>query len=136
MARDLNGKEILATRAPLMARCVGLVGLLLFGGLLSAGPVQPRAYSLERVDPFASKYFTDLYEGGQPAKAIVVGDGRTYLGLYAYDPDGNCVAHDDLGSFSTRDDRVIEWFVPETRRYTVEVRNLGRSLNQFEIAFK
>jgi hypothetical protein len=113
------------------------VFLCLMGNLVPAGPVhQARGHKVDRVDHFGSRYFTEAFKGGEPGKVIVIGDGRTYLGLYAYDPDGNCVAHDDQGSFSTRDDRAVEWFVPRTTVYTVEVRNLGRSVNQFEMAVK
>jgi hypothetical protein len=119
-----------------MYRFLPLLALLLLVNFAPGGPVQPRKFSVERVDPFTSRYYTDLYEGGQPAKVIVIGNGRTFLGLYVYDTDGNCVAQDDVGGFSTRDDRAVEWFVRETSPYTVEVRNLGRSPNQFEMAIK
>jgi hypothetical protein len=119
-----------------MRRFGTLLALLILVNVAPGGPVQPRNPSTDRVEPFASRYYTDLYEGGQPAKVIVIGDGRTYLGLYAYDAEGNCVAHDELGGFATRDDRAIAWFVGETSRYTVEVRNLGRSPNQYEMAVK
>jgi len=48
-----------------------------------------------------------------------------------FDPNGNCVAHDDPG-----DDLAVEWFPPRAQPYTYEVRNLGMALTSLEMAIR
>lgn len=75
--------------------------------------------------PFAAK---------ERANVIAVGqDGASNLGLYVYDEHGNCIAWDDLGSSSTRDDVAVEWFPMQKERFTIELRNMGAATNRLDL---
>ena len=43
---------------------------------------------------------------GVEKRIIAIGDGATWMALYVYDREGNCVAHDDEANLMTRDDRI------------------------------
>ena len=55
------------------------------------------------------------------------------VGLYVFDSQGNCVAHDDGVEAQTCDDLGVEWIPPVTARFSVEVRNAGVLPNVFQI---
>ena len=78
-------------------------------------------------------YGFDQYEsvffGGEVAIVTVVGDGDTDLDLFVYDDTGALVIS-DTGST----DVAGVSFVPSfTRRYTVQVKNLGSVYNVYTI---
>jgi hypothetical protein len=90
----------------------------------------------ETVGSYNSRLYTFTFRGAERSVVIVSGDGSSYLGLYVYDQHGNCVAKDDLSGFPTRDDLAVEWYPHETAPYTIEVKNLGRSFNTYEMAIR
>lgn len=63
---------------------------------------------------------------GAEKTVIASGEGSTALGMYVYDKDGNCVAHDDAGNQATKDDLAVSLIATGEQGYTFEVVNLGR----------
>jgi hypothetical protein len=94
--------------------------------------------------PFRRLVESRLFEGRavfdpekDRANVIAIGqEGASNLGLYVYDVHGNCVAWDDLGSSSTRDDVAVEWFPMQKERYTIELRNLGAATNRLDLIIR
>lgn len=118
-----------------MFRVVPLIVVLgLVGFVTGAVPSDKQPYFKEVVPPWSSDRYTITFEGGEPAMAMVVGDGKSYIGLYVYDGLGNCVAHDDQNVSAARDDLAVTWFPTQTERYWIEVANLGRMPNEYELA--
>lgn len=79
---------------------------------------------------------TSRFQVFPAGRAVVIasGNGQSPLALYVYDPEGNCVARDDVVEpRSSSDDVAAEWFPPEMGRYTVELRNLGYRTNQIDV---
>ena len=79
---------------------------------------------------------TQTFEAGKRAGFAAIGSGATYMGVYVYDDQGNCVTWDDHGNFATRDDLAVTWYPPRTANYTVEVWNFGRKRNIFEYSVR
>jgi hypothetical protein len=102
--------------------------------LVRGGPVSGSAW-LKKIEapPHRSWSVGTTFKGGERATVIVSGTGASYLGLYVYDEDGNCVARDDLGDKGVRDDLTVVWYPPRTAPYRIEVRNFGARLNQFDL---
>ncbi len=122
-----------------MKRC-GL--LLVFLGCLAStpvvgGPVKPVPARLkEEVEPFGQRSYVETFKGGQRACVVVMGSGSSYLGLYVYDDQGNCVAWDDLANAASRDSVAVEWFPLQETTCTVQVRNLSGHRNQYKISLR
>jgi len=112
----------------------GLFALLLVVQAGTGAPVQGSLTGQARVAPNSSFNLVKDFKGGERACVIITGDGSSYLGLYVYDADGNCIARDDRASYQTRDDAAVDWYPPQTGRYTIEVKNLGVLKNTFKIA--
>jgi hypothetical protein len=108
--------------------------LLLGAGQALPGLVDGPLAEKRAVAPNNSVNLARTFKGGERACVIIVGDGASYLGLYAYDADGNCIARDDYGNFQTRDDAAVEWYPPQTGRYSIEIKNLGRRKDTFSMA--
>ena len=87
------------------------------------GPVIGGYQSLEK--PFKVK-------SGKEITLVVLGEGSSALGLYIYDRDGNCVAHDDQSNFQTKDDLAVSWIPQKEGEYSYELVNLGPIDNQFK----
>ena len=113
-----------------------LVGALLFakdsfGGPLKSVPVR----DLELV-PFATRSMQTEFEPNVRSTAILIGDGRTYLGLYVYDREGNCVAWDDVAAPRVLDDIAVEWHPSKRESYTIQVINFGRGMNNAKLVIR
>ncbi|MCS7044775.1 MAG: hypothetical protein NZO58_00310 [Gemmataceae bacterium] len=105
-----------------------------------AGPLQPFAPKLGYRDfefrPFqAQSHHLDV-KGGEPTQVIVFGITSSPMGVYVYDPHGNCVAHDDASTDLIVDKLLVEFHPPQTAGYEVVIRNLGRKLTQAEVAIR
>ena len=114
-----------------------LVLLVLAGG--SAAFQEEEAPHRElRMGPFWNITETRPFRARERASIVVYGKAgnKTHMGVYVFDPHGNCVALDDLGSSSTKDDLAVVWFPPRTQSYTYEIRNLGMYVAGFEIAIR
>jgi hypothetical protein len=114
----------------------GIAILLAIGRPGTGAPIQGPSVGKGRVGPNGSNTFVQTFKGGERACVIITGDGSSYLGLYVYDSDGNCIARDDRGNHATRDDAAVEWYPPRTGRYTIEVKNLGRNADPYAIAVR
>jgi hypothetical protein len=116
-----------------MTRCVlwgALLALLTGGGLVSGTPLDTKTRAVEfKLEPYRSQLYWRQFQGGKLARVIAVGKTARSLGLYVFDPDGNCVAHDDDLPRRTPDDAAVEWVPPRTGQYTLEVKGLGRHAN-------
>jgi hypothetical protein len=98
-------------------------------------PVKPRIGVT--LPPYRRLVENRAFAGKERANVIAIGqDGASNLGLYVYDAHGNCVAWDDLGSSSTRDDVTVEWFPMHKERYTIELRNLGAATNRLDLVVR
>jgi hypothetical protein len=109
---------------------------LLAMGRVGGSPVDGSFAGSGRSRPDLAINLVKEFKGGERALAIIAGDGSSYLGLYVYDADGNCIAHDDHGNYQTCDKAAVEWFPPQTGRYAIEVKNLGRFTDNFHFAVK
>jgi hypothetical protein len=122
--------------------CLGVLALgLLAQGDVGGGPVVPRykgapekCWEGRRVEANSSRYLQDRFSGGERASVILIGDHDPVmdLALYVYDADGNCVARDDDGG----DTCAVEWYPPQTARYSIEVRNRGRLYNATRLSIR
>lgn len=113
---------------------LGILGLCACAALGVGGPVTPEESVKLQLPPFrqTARYIT--FRGGERALVIASGNGQSPLALYVYDPDGNCVARDDvIDARSPSDDVAVEWYPPETARYTVELRNVGSGTNTVQL---
>jgi hypothetical protein len=106
-----------------------VIGLLMSGGDSQGGPVVPFAEDKSDVSPMGSRNFTVEFRGNQRATVLARGDAATYLGLYVYDAQGNCIAWDDEGNSMTFDDLAVSWQPRENGHYSIEVRNAGYMKN-------
>jgi hypothetical protein len=120
----------------MLALCV----LLLAASLeVEGSPVEPVGPRMDVVlAPYRRLVESRIFAANQRANIIAIGRLRdgTFLGLYVYDVHGNCVAWDDLGNSSTRDDLAVEWFPMRTERYTNELRNLGAASNRLDLVIR
>jgi hypothetical protein len=118
-----------------MRSCVlwsGLLALLAGAALGTGAPLDPKTRALDaKVEAYGQQTYVRKFEAGRPAKVIVVGKTAGFLGLYVFDPDGNCVAHDDEVTRQTPNDLAVQWVPRRTDSYTIEVKCLGRQANEF-----
>jgi len=112
-----------------------LLSVFLLASSGGGGPVRPRPPAFVDVPGYYVASLAEDFAGGVRANIIVSGDGQTYLGVYVFDSHGNCVAWDDFGNRTTRDDLNAEWYPPNTGRYGCDIFNYGRIENQAELAF-
>jgi hypothetical protein len=119
------------------------LGLALFTLLLAAplgvtSPVQPQEPQLKTpLAGYSSLLSIVPCKGGERSVAIAAtppnSSRSVLLGLYVFDPHGNCIARDEYddrvppreGRRPATDDVAVEWFPPSTATYTVELRNLS-----------
>src|SRR5216684_1221416 len=103
----------------------GLLALVVISVVAEGAPLKPVEPRIDLVlPPFRRLVESRPFAANQRANVIAIGqEGASNLGLYVYDVHGNCVAWDDLGSSSTRDDTAVEWFPLKNDRYTIELRN-------------
>jgi hypothetical protein len=109
---------------------IGLAGLLFAGGDARSGPVAPFPTEESDMLPVSSRNFTLEFRGGKRAVALAIGDKQTYMGLYIYDAQGNCVAWDDQGNFIACDVLFVDWTPAQNGFYTIEVHNAGYQKNK------
>lgn len=122
-----------------MRRTLGLTILALFlcVSLSGAELLTPRSREEKPIAGMATHVYVDTFKNGAPAKVIISGNGVTCLGLYVFDREGNCVAHDDVSvSPATADDAFVEWVPPEQERYSIEIRNGGLFPNVHHVAIR
>lgn len=109
-----------------MCLLVGTVSLLVINGLpVDAGPEKPIPPFDISVNAKSGWSTVVKFKKGYRANIIVIGDGKSYLALYVFDPQGNCVARDDDLSGKFLDDRWVIWYPRRSQEYTIQIRNLG-----------
>ena len=81
------------------------------------------------VDAHSTNVHTIWFDGGSPARILVVGDGDTDLDVRVYDRFGELVAAD----LDELDTCLVEWFPVRGGTYRIEVRNLGGVYNEYAI---
>src|SRR5262245_50189630 len=118
-----------------------LLWLVLAGLLLATTDGQSdqvTSLKMERVElaPQVSRNFTQEFQGEKRATALAMGIGASYLGLYVYDSQGNCVAWDDTGDLATCDDLAVNWLPREKAVYTIEVFNAGYLNNHCRVIMR
>jgi hypothetical protein len=113
---------------------VGLFALMAAGQPGPGAPKEGRSVRKAQLPPNRSLNLVKEFNGGERACAIIAGEGQSYLGLYVYDADGNCIARDDRANYRTRDDAAVEWYPRQTGRYSIEVKNLGGAKSGFIMA--
>jgi hypothetical protein len=132
-----------------LARNVSMrIALLLCGSaivfllvqLAAGAPVRPWAkesgFRQVTLDPFGTFFDSLICNGKERTNVIVYGQGTSPMAVYVYDAHGNCVARDDLSLTTVSDDLAVEWHPPTEQVYDIEIRNLGRRLNNAEIAIR
>jgi hypothetical protein len=102
-------------------------------GLADSAPVKAVPGRAMKLLPYRSLSFVVEFEKEARANVIIIGNGRTPLGLYVYDPEGNCVARDDQSSGKIIDDNAVIWYPTVTQRYRIEIRNMGGLENTVKI---
>jgi hypothetical protein len=139
-----------------------LLTLILCVAYATSAPRQGAVTDTKKINPHDGYSRTDVYEGKEKgelkrASAIVLGvdkialgEERVFLGLYVYDEDGNCIGWDDETDVPIpvrdedgrgfivheRRDLAVVWYPPQTRQYTVEVRNFGRAVTQVKVLLR
>jgi hypothetical protein len=114
-----------------------LLAILAFVRPGHGSPVQKISLRSGKLEPYKSYVETLQCKGRERTQAIALGrDGRTYLALYAFDADGNCLDLDDEAVPNAKDDAAIEWYAAHNGLYTIEVRNLGPNQSVFYIAVR
>jgi hypothetical protein len=114
----------------LMLCVVAVACLACLAGEALCGPVNGRKYDVHRVEAYSTDRFHVSFFGDQDAAVIISGDGDTDLDLYVYDENGNLIGSDTDSS----DDCVVRFHPRWTGSFRIEVRNLGRVYNQYQIA--
>jgi hypothetical protein len=86
-------------------------------------------YGIDRVNAYSSIRFQVQFRGLELGEVLVSGDGDTDLDLYIYDAYGNLIARD----IGYTDDCYVSFIPYFTQYVTIEIRNLGRVYNRFQI---
>jgi hypothetical protein len=115
---------------------VALAVVLLAVGGGRGGPSGKFVEDKKALPPFATRFYTLEFKGGQRSVVFATGKGESRLGLYVYDTHGNCIAWDDEGNLATPDDCVVEWTPAKDGFYTVEIRNGGPATNKMRVAMR
>jgi hypothetical protein len=115
---------------------LAFVGVFLVATSGNTSPTQPRKRVELAAPPLTSQIFLVACNGGERTCVIASGEGRSPLGLYVYDPHGNCIARDEATGTKTADDLAVEWFPPANMSYTIELRNQGLQGNKVDVVFR
>jgi hypothetical protein len=123
-----------------MTRCAlwaGGVALLAGVGLVTGAPLESTKRVVElKLEPYSGQTFWRPFEAGKPVRLIASGKQDASLGLYVFDKDGNCVAHDDnlTPPTSNREQtfqlRAVDFVPTRDGDYTLEVRAVGKGGNE------
>jgi hypothetical protein len=126
---------------------LALLTLLLACPWADTSPVQPQAPKLKvPLGGYGTIQSLVPCKGGERTIAIAAttSDQAVLLGLYVYDPHGNCVALDEFTdrippSESHRpatDVVVVEWFPPAPGTYAIELRNASPDTCELQMAVR
>jgi len=127
---------------------VSAAALAVSAALVSGTTVLPvKALAKIPLPAFGSRTFDIHFVGSQRAAVMCFPSGKAYVGLYVFDPQGNCVAHDDIApSRPIRDaesaekyycdDCGVVWYPADSSICTIDVISLGKTANTFTLAAK
>jgi hypothetical protein len=115
---------------------LALAALLLSAPWATTSPVEPRKPQPVDLGPQTAQFFRLACKGGERTCFIASGQGASPLGVYVYDPHGNCIARDEAVVSRSVDDVAVEWFPVVTTLYTIELRNQGLGPNRMQVAFR
>jgi hypothetical protein len=82
--------------------------------------------------PFSQAPSTLIGVAGQTSRVMAIGDGRTPVGIYIYDPQGHCIVFDDEPIARVYDDRIVTWVAAASGPYELQIRNFGPRYNRLE----
>jgi hypothetical protein len=103
-----------------------MLGLSLYATCGAGAPLAPEEKVTLQLPGFRQTARFVAFRAGERALVLGSGNGQSPLALYVYDPDGNCVAKDDIiEPRASSDDVAVELYPPATARYTIEIRNVG-----------
>jgi hypothetical protein len=88
------------------------------------------------LEAYAQHNYAREFKAGVAAKIIVTGKKAPFLALYAFDPDGNCVGHDDEVEVATPNEVAVEWIPSRKGLYSAAVQSLARSSNEYLMALR
>lgn len=120
-----------------MRQSIHLLALVLSLALVASGSASPEGESTGKssiavLPGFVASTESRSFRGLEPSTIVVFGKrSDIFLGLYVFDPNGNCVAHDDAG-----DDLAVQWIPPRSQPYSYEIRNLGMIATPLEMAIR
>ena len=83
------------------------------------GPEDGPGMVVERVYPGRTDVYQIVFNGGEPASAVVIGDGDCDLDLYVYDENDHLIGKDT----DTTDACIVEWNPLWTGPFTIKVKN-------------
>jgi len=109
--------------------------LVLAAPLLVAQDIRPWVPEPFILGPFGYKQTVVNGSAGLESRALVIGDGRTAVGIYVFDSQGHCIGFDDEPS-DVYDDRIVSWVPAAAGPFDVQIRNLGPSFNRAEASAK
>lgn len=127
-------------RAAIAATCVLLV--LVSALAVRGGPLNPidaeRGFLSATLEPFSVRTFGETCKAEERTMIMAIGRGNSPIAVYVFDPQGNCIAWDDLAlnRKNVSDDIALAWHPPREMRYDIELRNFGRESNLVEFTIR
>ena len=124
---------------------LAFVGLFLAAPWASTSPSQATKPVQDKTLPaYGVQVFLIPCNGGGERTGVIVATTShepAVLGLYAYDPHGNCIARDEFDDTVAKDRAAfdaayVEWFPPAKDTYTIEVRNVSPTPCAIQLAFR
>jgi hypothetical protein len=119
---------------------LGSLAIFLLVHWADGGPLQPfgdeKGFRAMVFQPFHTQTHSLTCKARERSCVIVYGRGTSPMAIYVYDAYGNCVARDDVSQGKVSDDLAVEWYPAAQDVYDIEIRNLGRKLNQAEVAIR
>ncbi len=115
----------------------GLLALLIGGGLGMGDPLNPSTRAVEfKLEAYRALSYWRPFEAGKPVRVLAIGETNRPMGLYVFDGDGNCVAHDDDVTRRVKDDAVVDFVPARSGEYTLELKLLGSGENRGLLAVR
>jgi hypothetical protein len=105
-------------------------------------PLNPSTRAVDfKLEAYRTLSYWRTFEADKPVRVLAVGETGSPLGLYVFDSDGNCVAHDDevtarIRDDTIRDDTILDFVPARTGEYTLELKLLGSAENRGLLAVR
>jgi hypothetical protein len=111
-----------------LAAALASLALAASAAFAPAGALPPQ-FNADHVDAYGTDRYTITFEGGEPARILVKGDGDTHLVLSVYDQGGHLIARDDDNDSSGV--CLAQWTPAWTGPFTVRITNTGSVYNNY-----